>query len=230
MPTISETLKLLAELFDDERRLLADIQRGRENRLRSGFAETRLADLEGDLERCRRRLTELLEYFEREPPHHSRHFEKLFRFARDQGQFEKSVFIMTKYPRLDGGADTREAERLACAIGHVKNGVAARGYVPHLASDTSQHRWLWDNVELYMLGCHKGIAIVEDRYASELNPNVAMEWGWMQGMGRQVLYLREQSFEHQRADWEGLLSEEFDWDAPGTGIETGLTKFLGARP
>jgi hypothetical protein len=40
----------------------------------------------------------------------------------------------------------------------------------------SRHEQLWDNVELYLLGCRRGIAIVEDKYLPELNPNVAMDW------------------------------------------------------
>ena len=46
-------------------------------------------------------------------------------------------------------------------------------------------------------------AMVEDKYAPELNPNVAMEWGWMRGLGRRVLYLVEQTFTKKRADWSG---------------------------
>lgn len=77
-----------------------------------------------------------------------------------------------------------------------------------------------------MLCCGRGIAIVEDRYAPEMNPNVAMEWGWMRGMGRRVLYLRERKFRHRRADWEGLLTEEFDWDDPAPGIGAALDRFM----
>ena len=62
-----------------------------------------------------------------------------------------------------------------------------------------------------MLGCHRGIAIVEDKYRKELNPNVAMEWGWMRGFRRPVLFLVEASFESARADWSGLISSEFTW-------------------
>ena len=51
----------------------------------------------------------------------------------------------------------------------------------------------------------RGIAIVEDKYLPELNPNVAMEWGWMRGMGRNVLYLVEKDFKKQRAEFQDLL-------------------------
>ena len=75
-----------------------------------------------------------------------------------------------------------------------------------------------------------GIAIVEDKYIPELNPNVAIEWGWMTGMGREVLYLREEGFDHERADWSGLINYTFEWKDPKKGIESAVTKFLPKRP
>ena len=73
------------------------------------------------------------------------------------------------------------------------------------------------------------IAIVEDKYIPELNPNVAIEWGWMTGMGREVLYLREQGFGHERADWTGLINYTFDWKDPRQGIESAVNKFLPVK-
>jgi|SRR5271166_3956316 len=67
-------------------------------------------------------------------------------------------------------------------------------------------------------------ALVEDKYLPELNPNVAMEWGWMRGMGRNVLYLVDKDFSKQRADWGGLIESSFEWANPGTNIS------CGARP
>ena len=77
------------------------------------------------------------------------------------------------------------------------------------------HQGLWDNVELHLLGCKQGIAIVEDRYLDELNPNVTMEWGWMRGMGKSVLFLIEDGFTNSRADVGGLIEEAFSWRNPG---------------
>jgi hypothetical protein len=44
-------------------------------------------------------------------------------------------------------------------------------------SDVEHHKHLWDDVELYLLGCSKGVAILEDCYEPELYPNVAMGSG-----------------------------------------------------
>ncbi len=105
-------------------------------------------------------------------------------------------------------------------------GVEARGYAPRIATEPKKHDWIWDNVELYLLGCSRGIAIVEDKFKKELNPNVAMEWGWMRGMGRPVLALKENHFRHQRADWAGLIEDNFDWDNPEPALKTAIEGFL----
>ena len=85
---------------------------------------------------------------------------------------------------------------------------------------------LWKNVEFYLLACSRGIAIVESKHTAELNPNVTMEWGWMRGTDRPVLFLVEQTFDKSRADLSGLIQELFDWNNPEPGIESAVKKFL----
>ena len=67
---------------------------------------------------------------------------------------------------------------------------------------------------------------MEDRYRAELNPNVAMEWGWMRGIGKPVLYLVEDEFTHARADFRGLIERRFSWDDPATGIGPAIDEWL----
>ena len=76
------------------------------------------------------------------------------------------------------------------------------------------------------MGCAMGIAIVEDKYRPEINPNVAMEWGWMRALGRRVLFLMEETFSHGRADWGGLRSLEFKWEAPKPRIRKAINEFF----
>ena len=111
-------------------------------------------------------------------------------------------------------------------ISCVKTAVSDAGYEPRLASDREFHPGLWDNVVLYMLGCERGVAIVEDKYRDEFNPNVAMEWGWMRGMRREVLFLVEKDFGNQRADVSGLISKAFDWDDPRDAVRRAVSGWL----
>lgn len=174
------------------------------------------------MERIRRQLEEFAHF----PHWHVRHSQVLGDFAK-KGSYEDSVFIMTKYPDPKNPAVTDP--KLKDVIDVVSTAVAANKYVARIASDQDYHAQLWDNVELHLLGCQRGIAIVQDKVKSELNPNVAIEWGWMLGLDRKVLYLVEKGFTQERADWKGLTKYEFDWDNPAPDINAAVKKFLPAK-
>ena len=67
-----------------------------------------------------------------------------------------------------------------------------------------------------------GVNEFEDVYQPELNPNLAVEWGWMRGMGKRVLYLQEQGFQYRRADWikSAASSSRRDTARPASSRET----------
>jgi hypothetical protein len=166
----------------------------------------------------RRVLQEMLAF----PPHHIRHSALLDAFWED-GSYETSVFVMSKF--VDGADAVKDAE-LERVLDAVTDAIAAAGYKPRIAQAKSYHEWVWDNVELHLLGCRQGVAVVEDRYRAELNPNVAMEWGWMRGMGKPVLYLVENAFRHARADFQGLVERRFSWDDPAIAIGPAIEEWL----
>lgn len=172
-----------------------------------------------ELNNLNTKIIEKLQDLLLKPPQHSRHINKLITFHQ-VADYEKSVFIITKFPEGRTEAD--------CALQRVINAVSKSlkdcGFYPRIATDKEYHSLLWDNVELYLLGCSKGVAIVEDRYKPELNPNLAMEWGWMRGMGKDVLYLVEKTFEHPRADWSGLIEHHFSWEKPEGDIDNAIKK------
>jgi hypothetical protein len=116
---------------------------------------------------------------------------------------------------------------IECVSGAVRDA----NFVPRIARGKSRfYNQLWDNVEIHLLGCRFGIAIVETRYSQSPNPNVALEWGWMRAMGKQVLYLKEATYTDERADFLGLLVSEFDWEKPREAIVQAVHEFLyGAR-
>jgi hypothetical protein len=86
---------------------------------------------------------------------------------------------------------------------------------------------------VYMLGSRYGIAILEDRVAEELNPNVALEYGFMKSLNRQVALFRDVEFRHNRADLTGKLSKPFEIDNAGELKSESLAKavqVLGVSP
>jgi hypothetical protein len=152
------------------------------------------------------------------PPHYLEYNALLEKFSEAiQVPYRLRVFIMTKYC---DGADAKLDAQLQTVINTVKDAVRARAYHPQLAAETKVHPNLWENVECQMLGCARGIAIVEDRFNPKLNPNVAMEWGWMRAMRKPVLYLVEKAVppEQTPADVMGLIRSRFDWDNPEADI------------
>jgi len=183
--------------------------------------------LDAEIKRLEDRMATDLVKFAHFPHWHIRHAQLLEEFKKN-GDYEDSVFIMTKYPDPNSPAVTDP--ELMQVIETVKAAVKAAAYEPRVASDQDYHMQLWDNVELHMLGCRRGIAVVQDKVKAELNPNVAIEWGWMLGLDRKVLYLVEKDFKQERADWKGMSSSEFDWANPAPGIEAAVKKFLPPKP
>lgn len=164
-----------------------------------------------------------LDFLLRYPPHLSQHLDKLDEFHQS-GDYDQSVFIMTKYPDDEG--DPIQNAKLNEVIKTVRDSVAKCKFVPRMATDQKFQDMIWTNVEFYLVACGRGIAIIEDCYLREFNPNVAMEWGWMRAMGKKVLYLVEESFSAERADAAGFIGERFAWDNPESKIPDAVERFL----
>jgi nucleoside 2-deoxyribosyltransferase len=137
---------------------------------------------------------------------------------------------MTKYLSLENTALDSE---LRAIIHLVLSTVADCGFEPLLADENNLHDYLWDNVVCHMLACSYGIAIVESKFRPELNPNVAMEWGWKRAMRKPVLWLIEKDAEKDLkfvpADVGGLIRAPFDWEKPQAHIANAITKYFQAQ-
>jgi len=208
MANIDDAILYLRQLFEDEATAGATLQR-RQREMNPG-------DYDDNRERYERPLREAREtiarYLDTRLLRYGRHFDRHGALIKDfhaATPYERSAFVMTKYPEGDGTG----AERLQRIIDLVSQSLSDARLEPRIAKDAKYHPGLWDNVELHALGCCLGVAIAESRYRPEFNPNVAMEWGWMRGMGRPVIFLVEKGFA-LRADVEGIIREPFDWDDP----------------
>jgi hypothetical protein len=224
---LNQTTDELRYLFEMEGKAQRSLESALRKAGRSPAFKDEVSDLAADhVENVRRLISKKLGELLRFPPQHKRHSEKLAEF-NEEAPYEKSIFIMTKFPATKGGA--KLDNELRTVIDAVVASINKCGYHARIASDKGYHAALWDNVELHLLGCIYGVAIVEDRYATELNPNVAMEWGWMRALGKEVLYLVEENFSHERADWLGLLRDSFPWDNPSSAIDEAVTRWLTGR-
>lgn len=216
-----EAVKQLRRLFkaqfdlQDDLDRLSDLDSSAEADEKAVLYHRRLAD-------AKREIRSYLEHdLIRYPPHHyGLHATKLKEF-HNVAAYDKSVFVMTKFPE----GETDKDRALRAVIDSVRDGITDAGMVPRVAT-FGYHDMLWPNVELYLLGCARGVAIVEDKVRQEFNPNVALEWGWMKGMGKRVFFLVEKTFAHGRADWQGLLSHTFSWEAPDQGVREAVAAWL----
>lgn len=194
----------------------------RTSKLPQGQRDEEDRNQEQQVARFRRYQEDVLRDLLRFPAHKIAYFQNLKQF-HSQSAFENSVFVMTKFPSKNGSLADVQLGRVITAV---RSAVDANGYHSYLASDKDWSQMLWENVETYLLACGRGIAIVESKHSQELNPNVTMEWGWMRGTERKVLFLVERSFDKTRADLSGLTRAEFEWDNPEAEINTAVEKFL----
>jgi hypothetical protein len=225
-PARARTLKQLRERIKDELQILAQRDQTIADRtLQRDIKEQKLDLLEKQLY-LNKQITE--NFFSRTLdflPHNTAHLDLLEEFQKG-GSFEESVFIMTKYPNSNRAKWTEKDVQLDRVIEATKKSISDAQFRPRLASDWDYHKQVWPNIELYLLGCKRAVAIVEDEYIDELNPNVALEWGWMRALNRDVKYLVKEGFEKGRADTEGFLRAEFPWDNPEAKIEEEIRKWL----
>lgn len=170
--------------------------------------------IDDDIRLLERRRLGALQDLVAYPPDYQGYFPQLAQFWQ-QTPVERSVFIMTKYP---DGADAALDTQLQAVIDAVVAAVKACNFHPHLAVQQKLHANLWENVECHMLACGRGIAIVEDRFNARLNPNVAMEWGFMRAFRKPVTYLVEKGVKAVPADVAGLIQSRFDWANPAGDI------------
>lgn len=221
MPDIESTLKVLNQLWARVNKAEEDRRDLMQSGLPQGMKDEQDKAALQQIAKLHGYQSELLRELVRYPPCAVEHFANLEQFHQISS-YERSVFVMTKFP---GNTSVLDGQ-LARVIKAVRDSVAKVGFKSHMACDKTYNPMLWKNVEFYLLACSRGIAIVESKHTAELNPNVTMEWGWMRGMDRQVLFLVERSFGKGRADLSGLIEAPFDWDNPEADIESAVRKFL----
>ncbi len=211
MPTYRETIEVLRRLFQTERDLRALAKKKAPGEMDEHDALNQ------------RKINEALETLIRFPPHLLKHADRLKAFHDNGRVYEKSVFIMTKFPDGDNPAD----KELTKVIETVKDSIAQSGFHPRIALGHPRYfPTVWDNVEIHLLGCGRGVAVIENRYKKELNPNVALEWGWMRAMDKPVLFLLEKDFKEFRADILGFIPDTFSWEQPEQEIPGHISAWL----
>jgi hypothetical protein len=139
------------------------------------------------------------------------HLIPAIRRFHEGGCYEESVFVMMKFPHAQMSDSQRN---LLSNIWEVTSDTLGQHKLKARRADLRHyHDQLWENVCVHMFGSKYGMAILEDHVASELNPNVALEYGFMKALNRTVGLFRAEDFRHDRADLTGKLTRSFSIDA-----------------
>jgi hypothetical protein len=134
------------------------------------------------------------------------HLTESVRKSRSEHPYERSVFVMMKFP---DGLEPEHARLVDGIFKGIRIALAAYGLDARRADKKQYEPDLWNNLCVYMLSCQFGLAVLEDCGANEMNPNVGLEYGFMKALDRQVGLLREENFKHDRADLIGKLVKPF---------------------
>jgi hypothetical protein len=133
---------------------------------------------------------------------------RVYEFCQES-PFERNVFVMMKFPEKLKMSD-RHVRLLEDIFDVVRAEAARHRLVARRADQKHYHDQLWENICVYVIGSKYGIAVLEDEVAAELNPNVALEYGFMKALDHPVALLQWSRFKHVRADLSGKLARTFD--------------------
>jgi hypothetical protein len=143
--------------------------------------------------------------------------DSLRRFRATHRKAGAHCFVMM---RFGGTAAHARIERT------IKDTLSKHGLVGLLARDREFHEDLYPNILTYMHGCDFGIAVFERLKTDEFNPNVALEVGYMFGLKKQVLLLKDQTLRALHTDLVGKLYKEFDPQHPAQTIPGQIDRWL----
>lgn len=116
---------------------------------------------------------------------------------------------MMKFPQKRKMSD-RHVRLLEDIFEVVRAEAARHHFLARMADQKHYHDQLWENICVYIIGSKYGIAVLEDEVAAELNPNVALKYGFMKALDHPVALLQWSRFQHVRADLSGKLARTFD--------------------
>ena len=123
---------------------------------------------------------------------------------------QRTIFIMMKFI----GGDSHKDSKLQRFFETIKLELDKYGLDAVRADEKnySSTDYIWDNVQIYLNGTEYGIAVLENLYSEEMNPNVALEYGYSLAKNKKILLLKEKSFNNIKADILGKMWKEFEID------------------
>lgn len=125
----------------------------------------------------------------------------LERFRADYPIGSKTAFIIMQF------GNTKPHNAIVTCV---KNTLKKYGITALRADDKEYIGDLFPNIRTYMHACDFGIAVFDRITEDEFNPNVSLEVGYMLGMGKNVLLLKDKTLKSLQTDLTGKLYKQFD--------------------
>ena len=143
--------------------------------------------------------------------------ESLAAFRSEYPDSRKVAFVIMQF------GQTNAHEKIEQGI---KQALAKHGLTALLARDKEYHDDLYPNIQTFMHGCAFGIAVFERIERDNFNPNVSLEAGYMMGLKKPVLLLKDKTLSALQTDLVGKLYKPFDPQDPVKSIGPELEKWM----
>jgi hypothetical protein len=146
--------------------------------------------------------------------------ESLKRFRNDYQGASKCAFVMMRFGSTKPHDDILQS---------IREAVGQHGIKALRADDKEYHEDLFWNILTYIYGCDFGIAVFERIEQEEFNPNISLEVGYMMGLRKPVLLLKDRTLRNLNTDLIGKLYKTFDPQNISSSIASPVQRWLSDR-
>lgn len=139
------------------------------------------------------------------------------KFRQDYPASQRTAFIIMQF-----GTTKLHQDIVDC----VKEQLSKHDITALRADDKEYLDDLFPNIKVYMHACDFGVAVFDRITEDDFNPNVTLEVGYMLGMGKDVLLLKDKTLKSLSTDLTGRLYKPFDTTDVGGTMPTQIGKWL----
>lgn len=142
------------------------------------------------------------------------------KFRRDYPIGERTAFIIMQFGNTKLHSDI---------VSSIKTVLKSHNITALRADDKEYMDDLFPNVKVYMHTCDFGIAVFDRITEDDFNPNVTLEVGYMLGMGKDVLLLKDKTLKSLSTDLTGRLYKQFDTTDVQNTLPQQIEKWLSDK-
>ncbi len=142
------------------------------------------------------------------------------KFRQDYPTSQRTAFIIMQF-----GTTKLHQDIVDC----IKEQLGKHGIAALRADDKQYLDDLFPNIKVYMHACDFGVAVFDRITEDDFNPNVTLEVGYMLGMGKDVLLLKDKTLKSLSTDLTGRLYKPFDTTDVSGSMPAQVVKWLNDK-